>query len=101
MMLCSCGSSYSKNSSSAVDSSGTAQVYPAASGEPLSALFTVSVNQQNSPVYLASVQTLNGFTTPGVSQTGQASFTSFDLSGSVPVSVIYSSSVQSAKILPS
>jgi hypothetical protein len=76
------------------------EVYPAPAGEPLSTDFAVSVEGQPSPVYVATVGEFVGYGT-GQPKVGTASFTSFDFSGTVQVSVIYHQPVTYAQVLPS
>ena len=79
----------------------TARVYPAPAGETLSKRFTVTVGKQNAPVYVAKSAAIPALADPGVSQDGEAAFASFDIGGSVIVTVIVAGGVQAAKILPS
>lgn len=78
----------------------TARVYPATPGEPLSKLFTVTVDDQPTPSYLATVGTPANFINDQ-ENIGQAAFTSFDIAGSAQVVVTYAKSVSSVKVLPS
>ena len=75
------------------------KVYPAPAGEPLSTLFSVTVADQPSPVYVAAVGSLTG---PKLQEelTGRASFTSFDMANPIAVSVTYAKPIQQVKILP-
>ena len=82
------------------------RVYPAPAGEPLSTNFTVTIGSNNVPVYLARVATADPAkrrrisTRDDLSFADTTSFASFDLRGSVQVSVDCPESVNSAKILP-
>ena len=75
-------------------------IFPAPAGEPLSDRFVVTVEDQNVPVYIAKVSAMASVK-PEIRQDGEAAFASFDISGSVKVSVKYPQPIQSAKILPS
>ncbi len=81
--------------------SGTLQVAPAAAGESLSRRFSVAVENQPSPVYVATSTVISALAAPGVTQSGEMSFSSFDLTGPVTVTVTVPENVQAAKILPS
>jgi len=83
------------------------RTYPVPNGEPLSPNFTVSIDGQNSPVYLATVVSLSNEERVKVRDmidpagvTSKASFTSFDISGSAELTVTCPQAIQSAKILP-
>jgi hypothetical protein len=91
-----------------VQAAEPAKVHPAPDGEPLSSRFTVTVDGQNTPVYLATVVSLSAEERIKVREmidpvgtTGKASFTSFDISGSAAVVVTCAEPIQSVKILPS
>jgi hypothetical protein len=75
------------------------RIYPAPSGEPLSTDFAVSVEGQSSPVYVATVGEFVGYGT-GKPKFGTASFSSFDFTGTVQVSVFYHQPVTYAQVLP-
>jgi hypothetical protein len=77
-----------------------ARVYPATPGEPVSKLFKVTVDGQPSPSYLAKVGTPANFINDQ-ENLGQAAFTSFDIEGTVQVTVTYAKPVVTAKVLPS
>lgn len=77
------------------------RVYAAPAGEPLSSRFTVTVDKQNVPVYVAKSTVIAELTQPGVTQSGEAAFTSFDIDGRVAVTVTLPAAVRTAKILPS
>ncbi len=81
--------------------SGAVHIDPQAAGEPLSRGFTVFVERQNVPVYLAKSTVIPSLAVPAVTQAGEVSFASFDCSGSVSVTVTLPAPVHSAKILPS
>jgi hypothetical protein len=88
-----------------VRAQGSVQVYPAAVGEPLSTQFKVRVKHQNVPVYLARVSSLTpeqrqNLGSPIQSQTTTTSFASFDMAGTVRVTVTCTDLVQSVKLLP-
>lgn len=74
------------------------RVYPAPEGEPLSKQFTVSVEKQDSPVYLAKVRTDEPKDPNQVPE--EASFTSFEVLGSAQIVVTCPVPVTEAKILP-
>jgi hypothetical protein len=82
------------------------RVYPAPAGEPLSTNFTVTIGSNNVPVYIAKVATADSLKRQKVSIRDDNSFAdttafaSFDLHGSVQVSVSCPEPVNSAKILP-
>ena len=82
-------------------------VYPAPVGEPLSTDFTVTVNQRDVPVYIATVATadpvrrLKIFTPNDTSYADHTSFASFDMQSNVAVTVTCPKSVNSVKLLPS
>lgn len=76
-------------------------VHPAPAGEALSSRFTVMVDRQNAPVYVARAAVIAALAMPGVAQFGEAAFTSFDIGGSVTVTVTAAEGVRAAKILPS
>jgi polygalacturonase len=77
------------------------RVYPTPAGEALSSRFTVTVDKQNSPVYPATSTVIAALAAPGVTQSGEMAFTSFDIGGSVIVTVTVAGGVHAAKILPS
>lgn len=83
------------------------RVDPAPSGEPLSTRFTVSVEKENAPVYLATIMALavekRGKPRPKgtLPDTGEAGFASFDIAGPVEVTVTCPEPIQTAKLLPS
>lgn len=93
---------------SGVRAAQTIRVYPAPTGEPISSQFTVNVNRQNAPVYLAQVLAMNTeerlhhdltHFTPG--QLAESSFVSFDMRGAAAtVTVTCPDAVKAAKILP-
>ncbi|MBF0503847.1 MAG: endo-polygalacturonase [Candidatus Omnitrophica bacterium] len=74
-------------------------IFPAPAGEPLSQHFTVTVENQKVPVYIARVSAIT-IINPEVRQDGEAAFASFDIDGNVNVTVTYPQPVQTAKILP-
>ena len=77
------------------------RVYSAPAGEPLATNFSVTVGQQSAPVYLAQVGTID----PAKKSSGfipyPTAFASFDLEGSITVSVTCPEVINGAKILPS
>ena len=76
---------------------GTVTVYPAPAGEPMSKMYTVSVDGKSSPVYVAKVMSMlnqKDF------KPGEAGFTSFDLNGTATVTVTYPEKVKEVKVLP-
>jgi hypothetical protein len=81
---------------------------PAPAGEPLSAQFKVSVEQTDVPVYLARIMGVSALErkTMGVtkiedtSTASFASFASFDMDGTVKVTVTCNKPVTGAKLLP-
>lgn len=77
------------------------RVYPAPAGEGLSRRFTVMVDGQNAPVYVARSTIIAAVASPGTTQSGEAAFASFDISVSVTVTVTVAGGVEAAKILPS
>jgi hypothetical protein len=79
------------------------RVYPAPMGEPLSQRFTVQIEKSDSPVYVAHVRAIEAVRTPQtpeVETDGEASFTSFDFSGAVAITITSSQAVTAAKVLP-
>lgn len=76
------------------------RVYPAPAGEPLSTNFTVTIGTNNVPVYLAKVATSDSVKRQSTPIPDETSFASFDLGGSVQVSVSCPGPVNRAKILP-
>ena len=76
------------------------RVYSAPAGEPLSTNFTVTIGSNNVPVYLAKVATADSVKRQRITIPDDTSFASFDLSGSVQVSVSCPGLIDSAKILP-
>jgi polygalacturonase len=81
--------------------SGAVRVYSAPASETLSGRFTVTVDKQTAPVYVVKGSAIAALAEPGATQTGEAAFASFDINGSVTVTVVVSEAVQGAKILPS
>jgi len=79
---------------------GSVRVYPSPVGEPLSKRFTVSVEGKDAPVYVAHVCSLLS-EKPDVYQQGEAGFASFDIDGTVRVTVTATEKVKTVKILPS
>jgi hypothetical protein len=83
------------------------KIYPAPIGEPISTDFTLTANRRNVPVYLATVATadpirrLKIFTTNDTSYADHTSFASFDMQGTVEITVTCPKSIKSAKLLPS
>jgi polygalacturonase len=77
------------------------RVAAAPAGETLSSRFTVAVENQQSPVYPAASIVIAALAAPGVTQTGEMAFSSFDFTGTVTVTVTVAGGVHSAKILPS
>lgn len=90
------------------DDSDNLRVYPAAQDEPLSQQFTVGANQQNVPVYLATILAMlpadrihHDLQHFKVGDTGQTSFASFDMrTGPVHLSITCPGSVNDVKLLP-
>ena len=82
------------------------RIYPAPAGEPLSADFTVTADGKNVPVFLATVATedpasrVKIFVPNDTSYADHTSFASFDMSGSVTVTVTCPGPIQSAKLSP-
>jgi len=76
---------------------GAVKVYPAPASEPMSKMYTVSVEGKSSPVYIAKV---NSMVDEREQLAGEAGFTSFDLDGIAIVTVTYSGKVTAAKVLP-
>jgi hypothetical protein len=76
------------------------QVYPATPGEPLSATFHVTVDDKNSPVYIAKAGTP---IPPAMvnEQLANAHFTSYDVDGAAWITVTYSEAIRQVRILPS
>jgi len=83
------------------EANAAVRVYPAPAGEPLSSRFTVTVDQQNVPVYVAKSTVIPVLAMPGVTQAGEAAFASFDIDGRVAITVTLPAVVHTAKILPS
>jgi len=83
------------------EANAAVRVYPAPAGEPLSSRFTVTVDKQNVPVYVAKSTIIAALAQPGVTQAGEAAFASFDIDGRVSVTVTLPSTVHTANILPS
>jgi hypothetical protein len=77
------------------------RVVPAPSGEPQSSRFSVVADRQKVPVYLAKATIIAALAQPGVKQDGEAAFASFDMNGSVTVTVTTPGAVSAAKVLPS
>jgi hypothetical protein len=82
-------------------------IYPAPAHEPLSTNFTVTIGQRTVPVYLAAVATADPAQRSRIdipndlSYGDHTSFASFDMQGSVVVTVTCPQPVSSAKLLPS
>src|SRR5271169_405748 len=83
------------------EANAAVRVYPAPAGEPLSSRFTVTVDKQNVPVYVAKSTVIAALAQPGVTQSGEAAFASFDIDGRVAVTITLAAAVHTAKILPS
>jgi polygalacturonase len=84
----------------AVPVAAATRTVPATAGEALSSRFTVMVDRQSAPVYTAASRVIAALSSPGETQQGEAAFVSFDMSGSVTVSVTQVGGVKTAKILP-
>jgi len=84
-----------------VTARGATKVYSAAAGEALSGRFSVAVDKQDRPVYVAKSTAIAALAEPGTTRTGEAAFVSFDIEGTAAVSVTVRGGAQSAKILPS
>lgn len=90
-------------------SAATVKVYPAPKGEELSADYTVQVEGQDTPVYVAKVspadQTARWKGMDDKKNSAdffqKASFTYFDFEGPVRLQITCSETVRSAKVLPS
>jgi hypothetical protein len=76
------------------------RIYPAPAGEPLATNFTVTVGQENVPVYIAKVATIDRTRHASVFVPHDTAFASFDLAGRVQVSVTCPEIIHSAAILP-
>lgn len=78
------------------------RVYPAPDGLELSSAFAVAVEEQEVPVYKAKVPPAEPIPrlTRSRSEFGIASYATFDIRTTVTVTVTYSDSVESVKILP-
>ena len=85
-------------------SDAAVRVAPAPQGEPISSRFTVTVDNQNAPVYTAHVLCISkvgSSASPEERLDGEAGFASFDMSaGGALVKVVCAEPVQAAKILP-
>jgi hypothetical protein len=103
LLLITCCSTILSNRVTAAE---TVRVYPAPAGEPLSARFTVKVEDSHAPVYLARVVALTPEQREKVrgavdlADTSEAAFTSFDIGRSVRILVACTQPIQSAKVLP-
>lgn len=73
----------------------------ASAAEPLSSRFSVTVDKQNKPVYTAKSTVIAALALPGITQSGEAGFVSFDMKGTATVSVTVAGGARSAKVLPS
>jgi hypothetical protein len=88
---------------------GTVHIYPAPAGEELSKDFSVKVEGEDVPVYVAKVASAEPARrwkamddkTNSANYFQKASFASFDLQGSVTVLITCPEMIDSAKILPS
>src|SRR3954468_15077468 len=88
---------------------GTVRIYPAPIGEPLSKDYVVTVEGQEIPVYVAKVASAEPARrwkamddkAHSAEYFETASFASFDMQGTVTVTVRYSEVIRSAKVLPS
>ena len=76
------------------------RIYPAPDGEPLATNFTVTVGQDNVPVYVAKVGTIDHSSHAGTFLPNDTAFASFDLGGRVQVTVTCPEVIDHAAILP-
>ena len=75
------------------------RVYPAAKGEPISTMFSVTADGKDVPVYVAKVKSVAS-DNPITELAGVASFASFDMNAGVDVTVTYKEKVKSVTVLP-
>jgi hypothetical protein len=76
------------------------RIYPSPAGEPLATNFSVTIGRQSVPVYIAQVAALGTAKQSGMFIPYDTAFASFDLQGSVTVSVTCPEAVIRANILP-
>jgi len=76
------------------------RIYPAPAGEPLATNFIVSIGQQDVPVYVAEVGTLNPVKHVGGFIPQPTGFVSFDMGKPVEVTVTCPETITRAKIWP-
>ena len=85
---------------SGLTASGAVRTSPAPAGEAISSRFAVTVDGQNAPVFVARSTAIVSLASPGDTQSGEAAFVSFDMTGSVPVTVTVPGGAKTATILP-
>jgi hypothetical protein len=92
-----------------ISPAATVKVYPAPQGEELSTDYTVQVEGQDTPVYVAKVASADPQARwkamddkkNSADFFEKASFTYFDFEGTVRIQITYREAVRSAKVLPS